>query len=611
MCGIGGFKSEILNAGHLNVFKTVQAHRGPDAYGVYENTENNVFLAHNRLSIMDLSAVANQPMFSDDGNLVVVFNGEVFNFQDLKKELSDYPFRTEGDTEVLLAGFKTWGPSFVERLRGMFAFAIYDIKNDSIFLYRDRLGIKPLYYSQFQNSFVFASELESIYTLFKGKLSINKTAIYDFLHVGYIPQPATIWNEISKFPAGYYACLEGSKLKFCKPYWSAEKNIMESAISNETEAIEKLEFALEKSIAERLISDVPLGTFLSGGIDSSLISAMAQKQISGKLNTFSIGFKDSKKNEAPHARQVADYIGSDHHELMVDKKEIVDLIPSLTEVYQEPFSDSSAFPTLLISQFAKNKITVAFSGDGGDELFHGYGAYQWAPKLNNPFVKALKPVFNTVLKLGPDRYQRASHLFENAGQSSIEAHIFSQEQYMFSASEISQLTNTPYSFFYINPELKRALSPAESQAFFDLENYLKDDLLVKVDRASMKYGMEVRLPLLDHSFVELALNIDSSLKIRGKEQKYILKKILYKYIPEKYFNRPKEGFSIPLNELLKDELRYLVEKYLSKSFINTYGLLNYKYVKQLKDKFYTQKQDYLYNRIWLLIVLGMWLEKYD
>lgn len=610
MCGIGGFVSEELNQSHLDAFLLHQKHRGPDAYGKYYDYENRVGLCHNRLSIIDLTESANQPMHSEEDRYSVVFNGEIYNYLELKEELTAYSFKTNSDTEVLLAGFKEWGPTFVTKLIGMFSFVIYDKHTQELWVYRDRLGIKPLFFYQDEKTFAFSSELHPLTVLFKKKLSIDKNSISDFLHLGYIPEPKTAWVQLLKFPAGHYACVKNKQITNITAYWTASDLITKDVITDENEAKNILKIEIEKAVERRLVSDVPFGTFLSGGIDSSLVTAIASQKTNEKLKTFSIGFEDKNKNEAPYARAVAEHLQTDHHEFIVNPKDIEELLTEITTSYQEPYADSSAFPTMLVSKLARQHVTMTLSGDGGDELFHGYGAYTWAERLNHNYWRVLKAPVSTLLSFGDNRMKRVAKLIDFPNNGSLNAHIFSQEQYMFTAKEVSKLRNTNYSFQYKSPKVARKLSSAEEQALFDLNYYLKDDLLTKVDRASMKFSLEARVPLLDHNVVQAALNISPSLKMKNGEQKYILKQLLYDYVPKPLFERPKQGFSIPLNKWLRNEHRYLADLYLSKSFINRYGIIDYKCVEKLYNNFYFNNADYLYNRVWLLIVLGMWLEKY-
>ncbi|RLD57996.1 MAG: hypothetical protein DRJ01_13165 [Bacteroidetes bacterium] len=359
-----------------------------------------------------------------------------------------------------------------------------------------------------------------------------------------------------------------------------------------------------------MISDVPLGTFLSGGIDSSLVTAVAQSISKKPVKTFSIGFNESKFNESAYAAKVAKHLKTDHHEFIVSEKDVLELIDDFFDIYDEPFADSSGFPTMLVSKMAKKHVTVVLSGDGGDELFHGYGAYIWANRLNNPLINTFKKPIGFTLSHLNDKYKRAAKLFQYPDKQHIKTHIFSQEQYFFSANELKKLLiNNKISTVPENFNLSRSLTPNEEQSIFDLKYYLKDDLLTKVDRASMHYALETRVPLLDHNIVEFALNINPELKIKNKEQKHLLKQVLYDYVPAQYFDRPKWGFSIPLSKWLKTDLSYLIDKYLSKEIVETANIVNYSEVKSLIKKF-NNGQKFLYNRLWVLIVLHRWIDEW-
>ncbi len=360
-----------------------------------------------------------------------------------------------------------------------------------------------------------------------------------------------------------------------------------------------------------MISDVPFGTFLSGGTDSSLITAIASQHVN-KLNTFSIGFKESKYNEAKYAKEISAFLKTNHHELMVSEKDAVSMVGEILDTYDEPFADSSAIPTMIVAKFARQNVKMTLSGDGGDELFFGYGAYHWAERLAHPAVNTFKkPMAFALSKLGM-REKRASHLFRYTNKQKIKSHIFSQEQYFFSCEETISLLN-PDNYEELNLEedyssLKRKLSPKEEQALFDMKYYLKDDLLVKVDRATMKYGLETRVPFLDYRIVEFALNLSPELKSKNGTDKFLLKEILYDFIPKKYFNRPKWGFAIPLKEWLKKELAFLLEETLNKTSVEQAGIVRFDVVHKLKKKF-INGEDYLYNRLWSLIVLHKFLAK--
>ncbi|MBI4647527.1 MAG: asparagine synthase (glutamine-hydrolyzing) [Bacteroidia bacterium] len=612
MCGIAGYCSKQISV-TLDVIEKMtrsMAHRGPDAEGYY--SDEYCSIGHRRLSIIDLSEKANQPMFSGCGRYIIILNGEIYNFQEIAKELK-INFRTHSDTEVAAEAFVKWGTNFVEKLIGMFAIAIYDTAEKTLYLFRDRLGIKPLFYFHDNKVFAFASEPKALLQneYIRSSVNISKPAINEYLHLGFIPQPKSIWGKIYKFPSGHYGMVKNNKFDLYS-YWKPEEKISAKKFNSLGEAKQMLNDYLIRSVKYRLISDVPYGVFLSGGIDSSVICAVAAKIATPKLKTFTIGFDDKKYNEANHARKIAEYLGTEHHEFIVSYTDAINLIETLPDIYDEPNADSSAIPTMLVSKMARQYVKMVLSGDGGDELFHGYGAYIWAEKLSGKFYKTFRKPLASGLSLLPSRYKRIAHLVSYPDEANIHEHIFSQEQYLFTSKEIQHLLKPGFADeIQINQEyvhLSRILAPAERQALFDLNYYLKDDLLVKVDRASMKYSLEARVPMLDHNLVEFALNLSREFKIKNGVQKYILKELLYDYLPKQFFMRPKWGFAIPLAKWLRNELKFLFDKYLSQNN-RIMEIADYNYIDNLKKCFFNKAQNYLYNRLWLLIVLSQWLEK--
>lgn len=616
MCGICGIysswsKNELHQIEKMNM--SLQ-HRGPDANATYFS--DFCSLGHTRLSIIDLSSNANQPMFSQNQRFVTVFNGEIYNFEEIAKELPNFTPRTHSDTEVITEAFALYGPCFVSKLNGMFAIAIFDTQDKKLFLFRDRIGKKPLFYFFDGEHFAFASEIKALLQndYIKSKIIINYKSINSFLHLGYIPQPETIYNNIFKFPAGYSAKVSPFKMEM-NCYWDVKNKITSNYIDNEEEALQTLDSLLNDSVKKRLISDVPYGTFLSGGIDSSIVTAIAAKNAPDKLKTFSIRFESAKHDESIYARKVAEYLQTEHHEFTVTEQQAKEFIPQLIDIYDEPYADSSAIPTLMVSKLAKSNVTMTLSGDGGDELFWGYGAYHWAERLHKPLFQYFNKPISGILSLGDNRKQRAAKLIDFDNREKIHQHIFSQEQYFFTEKEIKSLLNNDiYESINIMNKYEgfsRDLSPVEVQSLFDIEAYLKDDLMVKVDRAAMHFALETRVPLLDYRIVEFAINLHPKLKINNGQSKYLLKKLLYKYVPEEYFQRPKWGFSIPLDKWLKEDLKFLVDQYLSDEIILKHNIVNLKEVKKLLELFYKADKQYLYNRIWLLIVLHIFLEKHN
>jgi asparagine synthase (glutamine-hydrolysing) len=608
MCGIAGFVSHKFSRQHLQNMTDCLAHRGPDADGFFYDENTGVGLGHRRLSIIDLSAAANQPFYSADGRYAMIFNGEVYNFKEIQAKYGIKP-RTHSDTEIIVEAFAKAGPDSFNDLNGMFAIVIWDKVSNKLFIARDRAGVKPLHYWYRDGDFAFASELKAIATL-PIKKSINRTAVTNFLYLGYIPEEDTIYEDCYKLQPGQYAVLQKGVLDIFS-YWALEDEIDPAVLSNEKEARKTLKSLLESSVEYCLISDVPLGIFLSGGVDSSLVAAIARKVSGAPVKTFSIGFEEEKYNETQFARRVANHIQSEHHEFTVTEKDALELVDGLIGVYDEPYADTSAIPTLIVSKLARQHVTVALSGDGGDELFMGYGFYIWAKRLNNPFLKALrKPISKTLFQFGNNRVKRGSKLFDYSDASRKKSHIFSQEQYLFTEREIEEMLVQPVPIdlqeTIENP--KRKLSVIEEQSFFDLKNYLPEELLVKTDRASMHHSLEVRVPLLDHRLIEFSINLDQSLKMRGGTTKYLLKQVLYDYVPADIFKRPKWGFTVPMAQWMKNELGYLLDKYLSEQMVKQANLVKYEYVACLLKNFKTGS-DYLYNRIWALVLLHKWYKE--
>jgi len=619
MCGIAGYYSlnNTFSEKDIRLMADKLSHRGPDAEGFFMH--ELVGLAHKRLSIIDLSQEANQPMTSKCGRYVLVYNGEIYNYLDLRKEFQEkhhINFRTNSDTEVILEGFAVSGTEIFHKLCGMFAIALWDKLEKTLYLCRDRIGIKPLYLFKQNNNFAFSSELKSLQNtdFIKNSISLDYNAINTYLHLGYIPEPLSIYNNISKFPSGFWASIKEGNISYNK-YWDVEKVISNNALQNEYEAKKELKELLRRIIKEHLICDVSFGAFLSGGIDSSLVTAMASEISEKTLHTFCIGFKENKYNESKFASQVANHLGTHHNELFVSEKDALNLIPQISEFFDEPFADSSAIPTYLVSKLTRKHVTMALSGDGGDELFMGYGAYLWTKRLQKPIIEFLRyPISKTLKQMG-SRFKRIAHMFEYDSSEHLKTHIFSQEQYYFCRGELKEILNPDFTGnISIKESIQnthRVLTPEEAQALFDIKYYLKDDLLVKVDRTSMQHALEVRVPLLDHRLVEFALNLSPNLRLNGKTTKYLLKEVLYDYVPKAYFNRPKWGFSIPLGQWMKNDLKDYTKDMLSPDIIKRHGILNVEAVQKLLKQFENKNYAYKYNRIWTLVILNQFLEKHN
>ncbi|GAA4452839.1 asparagine synthase (glutamine-hydrolyzing) [Rurimicrobium arvi] len=613
MCGIfGAVVRRGADEAALKAATDQLQRRGPDAGGYYLSEDKRTFLGHRRLSIIDTSHAADQPMFSADGRFVIVYNGELYNFAELKSKLPQHHWRTSSDTEVLLELFARFGSDCFPWLNGIFAFAIYDTAEQKIFLCRDHLGIKPLFVFRTGDTLMFASELKAIVRansreLTSNNFMISRKAVASFLHLGYIPEPMTIFRGVKKFPAGSFGVYDINAGTWDrKTYWDADNYYLRNPLSQESAVLPAFRDLLFASVERQMISDVPLGTFLSGGIDSSLVTALASKIAPKPVNTFSIGFEDPKHDESVFAEQIAKHLRTNHHTFKVSVQDVLDIVPDFFNLYDEPFADSSAFPTMLVSKLARQHVTVTLSGDGGDELFQGYGMYTWANRLSNPAVQVSRKLIGWGSSFMAERYQRAGLVANYPNSRNKKSHIFSQEQYLFSEREVADimLKNT-FDFSKFNEPVKRGTA-AEQQAFWDLNHYLKDDLLVKVDRASMHYSLETRVPLLDKELVQFALNVPYDLKV-SKElgTKHLMKRVLYELVPEQYFQRPKRGFSVPLASWLRNELRPMIEELLTQQQVDYAGLVSYRRVKALTDAFLGGKT-YLYNRVWALLVLHLW-----
>lgn len=615
MCGIAGYYSpnKKVSSDELVTMTTCIKHRGPDAAGYFVSDDATAGLGHRRLSIIDLSSAANQPMLSHNGRYSMVFNGEVYNFQEVEKKLGIQP-RTSSDTEIILEAFVQQGVECVHLFNGMFAIAIYDKQEETMYWFRDRLGVKPFYYYDKDGTFAFSSEIKALMSLqeVKANVKVYKPAIHTYLYSGYVPEPYTIYNNIKRLPAGSYAVIKNGKITIT-PYWQPEQKVEDKVVTDFNSAKQKLKDLLTSSVKYRMISDVPFGTFLSGGIDSSLVTAIAQSVSDKPVKTFSIGFKEAQFNESQYAKQVSGHLGTQHHEFIVSEQDALGLIDKMLTAYDEPYADSSAIPTMLVSKLARQYVTMTLSGDGGDELFLGYGSYNWAQRLSNPLLGALRGPVAAGMSLLGSRYKRAAGVLNYGSKARIKSHIFSQEIYYFSEAELDAMLTPEYKQHILFNEnfdgLKRTLSPQEEQALYDVKYYLKDELLVKVDIASMQYALEVRTPFLDYRLVEFALNLDENLKKKDGTAKYLLKELLYDYVPKQMFDRPKWGFGIPLEKWLRTELRYLITNYLSEETVTRCGVVNYDAVKKLIHRF-DNGDGYLYNRIWTLIVLHKWLQEH-
>src|SRR5690554_215043 len=609
MCGITGIvnRRAKVKLDQLTKMTDLIAHRGADAQGVYLNEDKTCGLGHRRLSILDLSESANQPMHSKCGNFSIVYNGELYNFKALRKTLEEEgaQFFTASDTEVVLQAFIAWGPKCVERFNGMFAFAVWNNKTEELFLFRDRLGIKPLYYAWDEQTLYFASELKAIAPFIDQK-DWDEKAIQHYFRLGYIPAPHSIYKAVRKLEEGSF--LQFDKADFLiKKYWELEGKVEKKTLSDENEAKTEYHELLKSSVEMRLQSDVPFGVFLSGGIDSSTVAAVAQSISDQPISTFSIGFEEADFDESQYAKKVAEHLGTNHHEFSLSHREVQDLIADIPSWYDEPFADASALPTYLVSKMASGKVKMVLTGDGGDEQFMGYGMYTWADRLTT--LKTMRWFLKKGLAASSNiNKQRASHYFDFNKDEHLPSHIFSVDQGLYNSKQLKHYFRfqEEYSPLQLG-KTKRPLLVSEQQSFYDLKYYLPGDLLTKVDRATMQNGLEARVPLLDHRLVEFSLNLDEKLKRKVGDSKYLLKKVLYEYIPAAFFNRPKWGFGIPLNLWLSNELKPLLDQYVNEEALSKYSFYKVNEIMELKKQ-YLEGKTYLFNQLWLVIMFNMWVE---
>ncbi len=638
MCGITGFisreKYEILQKGLKKATDAI-SHRGPDDKGMWLDKEHNAGFGHTRLSIIDLSPLGRQPMKSHDGRAVIVYNGEIYNFKEIRKTLIEdgYVFKSNTDTEVVLNSYLKWGKNCLERFVGMFAFAIYDLTKKRLFIARDRVGIKPLYYSLGKNFFIFASELKSICAFDGFKREIDHDALSLFLHYQYIPAPYTIFKNVKKLEPGRFLEYDGDKTEI-KSYWAHKVGIIDNI--DENEALERLDGLLTKAVSQRMISDVPLGALLSGGIDSSMVVALMQKTSLAQVKTFSIGFNEKEYNEAPWAAKIAEHLGCDHTELYVSTDEAKNVIEKLPFIYDEPFADSSAIPTFLVSRLVKSEVTVALSGDGGDEQFAGYVRYwmtammagrvsmmtdhkaealarvlgrlpvSWVENCYLPLRSFLPQRFQ--VKNFKDKWQKLINLLGNCDLKEL----YRATVCLWDKDEIKKLfcgKILPDSCYEKSFEKSRGASHLSRLMYVDKNTYLPDAMLTKVDRASMACGLEVRVPLLDHRVMEYVAALPDNLKYRNGEGKYLLKKDLAKYIPASLFLRPKMGFGVPLENWLRTDLKELLMDYLSKQRLKKEGLFDVDFIhKTIKE--HTQSKANHQHKLWAVLMWEMWREKW-
>ena len=641
MCGVAGlFASEFrADEAESYVKKMTEAllHRGPDSSGFWQK-DDPVVLGHRRLKIIDLTDHGAQPMTSLSGRYVISYNGEVYNFLELKKKLQgrEYTLRSESDTEVLVNYIEAFGiEQTLTDVVGMFAFALWDRKEKDLFLVRDRMGEKPLYYTEFKGNFLFASELKSFFALPGWRPEISRKSLSQFMSFSYVPAPATIFEGVHKVEPAHYVRIsmpEAGKFRIHKKkYWDLSAVALGKKVErSQKNLLDELESQLTRTVSNQMLSDVPLGAFLSGGVDSTLIVALMQKLSSKPIKTFTIGYGEHTYNESEFAQAVADHLGTEHTEMKVRAGDIIDLIPKVPEIYDEPFADSSQLPTTLISRLTREHVTVSLSGDGGDEVFGGYNRYLWAKRVaqfNEHISAPPRKLLSTLIKTGSvesydrlyeilrrfvpklpqftlpgDKIHKLIELVEEDSELDIYLKLLTLWDPEVVHGGSSELSVT-------GKNLASDLSFQERMMFLDTLNYLPNDILTKVDRASMAASLESRAPFLDHRIIEFAWTIPLEQKIQRGKLKSPLKSLLARHLPKKLFDRPKAGFGIPIDTWLRDELRGWGEDLLSEERLRSAGYFDAGMVREKWEEHQSGRRRWQYH-LWNVLVFEAWREKW-
>ena len=620
MCGIAGFTGGGNRSDLENMIAAIK-HRGPDNTGVF--FVGDVGLAHARLSVIDLSERGHQPMFNDDKTIGIVFNGEIYNFKELRNELIKlgYKFKSDTDTEVIIYLYEEFGESCFERLNGMFAIGLYDFKQKKLILARDRMGEKPLYWAIFGGTLMFASELRAImeHRIFKKELNLD--ALNKYLTYEYVPTPHSIFKNVYKLEPANYLVYQNKEIKKIK-FWEIEFN--NSDISFD-EAITQLDKKINESVKLRMVSDVPFGVFLSGGLDSSTIAYYAQKNSSRKIKTFSVNFEEKSFDESKYAQKVSDILGTEHYDQLLTAKNLIETLSTI-DLIDEPIGDASIIPTYLLSKHARNYVTVALGGDGGDELFAGYPTFQ-ADVLAGIYEKIptlIKKIFlEKIIHKIPETdnnfnlgFRLKTFVKGLGGDKNYRHHRWlgsftAEEKEKLFKREIWNEIDAKKDFEEIDYYLKNIKAEDHRNKTLGLymRTYLMDEVLVKVDRASMKNSLEIRSPFLDPNLVELANSLPFSFKLKGFTTKYILKKLMEDKLPGSIVYRKKKGFGIPLSRWLRNELKEFCDGLLSEEKIKNQGLFNYDYIARLKQEHFDENKNNR-KKLWTLMAFMIWYEKY-
>ena len=616
MCGIVGFNSQ--DSSQLELMMKSIHHRGPDDKGTFESEAFS--LGHVRLSILDLSSHGHQPMHYD--NLAMVYNGEVYNFKEIQQELLDdgYEFTSDSDSEVILKAYHKWGIEAIDKFVGMFAIAFYDKVSLELTLIRDRVGVKPLYYYFDGVDFVFASELKPIISFFKKKkaLEISQDAVYEYFKVGYISSNLSIFENCYKVPAGNYLTFNTNTNSLeIKEYWSILPFFkLPKFQKSEKELVDELETILIKAFKYRMVSDVPVGVFLSGGVDSSIVASILQKHY-GNIHTFTIGFKEDTYNEAVYAKEVAKHIGTTHTEKYLDALGAKEILNNFVDIYDEPFGDSSGIPTILVSQVAKEAgIKVVLSADGGDEVFCGYSRYWTIDNIGKKVFKLPKAIRGSLDfmmdKIGDDNITKLTKSSNAKFKYKLIHKILKNSKswkdiYLALTSyEVDELLDFQKEIDDAGFEVGEAVAPMQGMMLWDYHRYMVDDILTKVDRATMSLSIEGREPLLDHTIAQFMAQVPFEMKYKNGDSKYLLKKVLERYIPKEMIYRKKMGFGIPIFEWFSSDLKKLFEEYFQEDKLKEHNLLNQKYIE---SEYKAMSKKNIVN-LWLILVFQMWYQKY-
>jgi asparagine synthase (glutamine-hydrolysing) len=627
MCGIGGFLSKADNEFNLkdilNTINLYQFHRGPNKQNVY--IDNKIGLCHQRLSILDLEN-GNQPMISDNGKIILIFNGEIYNYKSLQNKLINkgIEFKTNSDTEVILKGYELEGISFFKKLTGMFSCSILDKNLNILYLIRDRVGEKPLYYFNNAEHFIFSSELKGIKNVIKNylneRLEINNEALHIYFQLGFIPSPHTIYNKICKLKPGSFLTFNLNHYTFSiNNYWDFNNFNLNNQITHFSEAKKKLKSKFFDIIEDQMIADVPIGGFLSGGVDSSIICAVMSKISRKKINTFSIGFTDKNFDERSRSNLVAQHIQSNHHSFVLEYTNIQDDLENILLNFDEPFADSSALPNFFVSKKTKEHVTVALTGDGGDEVFGGYNRY-FMPSIGNKYRSFvpnsihnnfIKPLINTIRQKNDNRGTLFKiQKFVNSLGNSENEDIKNIISLAFQKHEVSKLLITKPSNYDFEELFEKSIdfNQLNKSRFIDFKVSLEGDMLVKVDRTSMLNSLECRAPFLNHELIEFSYNIPNEFLIYKNETKYILKKTFEDLLPQNLFNLKKSGFGVPVGDWLRNNLKSNLIEFSNKDFLNSQKIFNTSFIQKLIKEHLTQERDHTF-KIWSFYCFQLWYLK--